>query len=168
MKINWIFRGKIFLYSMLLTCLISLVAFPAYAQELDRLPEVKIPPGYFLYNFERIIEKVQVNFYISPDSKVDFYKNLLQKRLAELKYVVDHGYLDEVEKSSQRVSYQVGILSDYIKNKNLNSKKDSIHKLYQESKVVLEKLRDKYQANTSFWMLIQHVINSIDFNSQKF
>lgn len=168
MKTNWIFSGKIFLYCLLLTSLISLVAFPVYSQELVRLPEVKIPPGYFLYNFERIIEKMQVSFYISPDSKADFYKNLLQKRLAELKYIVDHGYLDEVEKSSQRVSYQVGILSDYIKNENLKSKKDSIHKLYQENKVILEMLRDKYQANTSFWMLIQHVINSIDLNSQKF
>lgn len=168
MKITWIFPRKIFLYSMLLTSLISLVASPVYSQESVRLPEVKIPPGYFLYNFERIIEKIQVNFYFSPDSKVDFYKDLLQKRLAELKYIVDRGYLDEVEKSSQRVSYQVGILSDYIKNENLNNKKDSIHKLFQENKVILEMLRDKYQANSSFWMLIQHVINSIDFNSQKF
>lgn len=153
---------------MLLTSLINFVAFPVYSQGSVSLPEVKIPPGYFLYNFERLIEKAQVNFYISSDSKADFYKNLLQKRLAELIYIVDHGYLDEVEKSSQRVSYQVGILSDYIKNKNLNNKKNSIQKIYQEDKVVLEKLRDKYQANTSFWMLIQHVINSIDLNSQKF
>lgn len=168
MKINWIFRGKIFLYCILLTSLISIVTFPVYAQELVRLPEVKIPPGYFLYNFERLIEKAQVNFYISPESKTDFYKNLLQKRLAELKYIVDHGYLDEVEKSSQRVSYQVGILTDFVVSHKLNNKESAIKDLYNDDKRILEKLRDKYHSNSSFWMLIQHVINSIDFNSQKF
>lgn len=153
---------------MLLTSLINFVAFPVYSQESVRLPEVKIPPGYFLYNFERLIEKAQVNFYISPDSKVDFYKNLLQKRLAELIYIVDHGYLDEVEKSSQRVSYQVGILTDFVVSHKLNNKESAIKNLYNDDKRILEKLRDKYHSNSSFWMLIQHVINSIDFNSQKF
>jgi len=136
-------------------------------EQTSALPDVRIPPESFYYPIIRIIEKAQVNFYLNSDSKADFYKNLVQKRVAELKHVVDNSYLDQIERSSQRVSYQVGILTDYIVSKNLNSKKSSIIDLYKKDKIILEKLRDKYPANSSFWMLIQHIINSIDINLQK-
>lgn len=154
----------IVIYAILLANMPSL----ANAQQTMGLPNIIVQPGMFIYPFMRLEEKIFERFQFNNEAKGKYYQDILQKRLAELKIVVDNNYLDEVEKSSQRVSYQVGILSDYIKNKNLNNKKNSIQKIYQEDKVILEKLRDKYQANTSFWMLIQHVINSIDFNSQKF
>ena len=91
----------------------------------------------------------------------------MQTRLAELKYVVDKDYLDQVERSTQRVSYQVGVVTDYVIFKKINNKKQNLADLFKEDKIILEKLRDKYPANSSYWMLVQHVINSIDINLQK-
>lgn len=127
-----------------------------------------INPGSIYYPLKRLIEKILVNFQIDPKSKASFYENLVQTRLAELKYVAEKNYLDQVERSSQRVSYQVGILTDYLIAQELDDKKGQIVNLYGQDKVILEQLRDKYPANSSFWMLIQHVINSINLNLEKF
>lgn len=146
--------------------IIAYIVFPAYANQ-SNLPAVKITPDSFYYPFKRFSEKIIVNFYIDADSKTEYYKDLAQKRMAELKYVVDKDYLDQVEKSTQRVTYQVGVLTDHVAGKKLNNKKENLANLYKEDKIILEKLRDKYPANSSFWMLVQHVINSIDINLQK-
>lgn len=158
---------KVLLCCLLLVGLIIYTTLPVYAEQITNLPSVKITPDSFYYPLKRLAEKIQVNFHLNPESKVDFYKDLVQTRLAELKYVVDKDYLDQVERSTQRVSYQVGVLTDYVAGKKLNNKKQSLVDLYKEDKIILEKLRDKYPANSSFWMLVQHVINSIDINLQK-
>lgn len=141
--------------------------FSVYADKSD-LPSVKITPDSFYYPLKRISEKVIVYFYFDSNKKADYYRNLVQERLAELKYIVDKDFKDQVEKSTQRVSYQVGVLTDYVLEEKLDNKKQDAIGLYKEDKIILEKLRDKYPENSSFWMLVQHVINSIDINLQKF
>ncbi|TSC88549.1 MAG: Uncharacterized protein G01um10147_45 [Microgenomates group bacterium Gr01-1014_7] len=157
---------KIPLLFLLTSVIIVYAAFPVYANQPD-LPPVKITPESFYYPLKRITEKIKVNLYIDSNSKAGYYKDLVQTRMAELKYIVDKDYLDQVEKSTQRVSYQVGVLTDYVAGKKLNNNRQSLADLYKEDKIILEKLRDKYPANSSFWMLVQHVINSIDINLQK-
>ncbi len=157
---------KLLLYFFLISNTIVYAAFPSYANE-SNLPSVKIAPDSFYYPLKRLSEKIMVNFYIDPNSKADYYKDLIQNRMAELKYVADKTYLDQVERATQRISYQVGILTDYVAGKKVNSKKPSLIDLYKADKIILEKLRDKYPANSSFWMLVQHVINTIDINLQK-
>ena len=139
-----------------------------YGQQDINLPSVFLQPGMTYYPVKRLFENLMEKFQFTNENKEKYYEDLLQKRLAELKYVVDKDYLDQVEKSTQRVSYQVGTLTDYVVGKKLNNKKQSLVDLYKEDKIILEKLRDKYPANSSFWMLVQHIINSIDINLQKF
>lgn len=157
---------KKLVYFLLIGGIIVYATSPLYANQID-LPSVKITPESFYYPLKRISEKIKVNLYIDSSSKADYYKDLVQIRLAELKYVVDKDYLDQVERSTQRLSYQVGILTDHIVAKKLNIKKQILDDLYQKDKVILQQLRDKYPANSSFWMLVQHSINSIDLNLQK-
>ncbi len=137
------------------------------AQDID-LPSVFIQPGMTYYPVKRLFENLMEKFQFTDDTKAKYYEDLLQIRLAELKYIVDKDYLDQVEKSTQRVSYQVGILTDYVVGKKLNNKKQNLVNLYKEDKIILEKLRDKYPFNSSYWMFVQHIINSIDINQQKF
>lgn len=160
------FRKRLLLF-LLIIGIIAYSSFPVYAHE-STLPKVKITPDSFYFPFKRITEKIMANFQVGSDAKVNYYKNLVQNRMAELNYVVEKDYLDQIEKSTQRVSYQVGVLTDYVVAKKLNNKKQSLTDLYKEDKTILEKLRDKYPANSSFWMLVQHIINSIDINLQKF
>lgn len=154
-------------FAFLLALTISPATIDADQIQNFELKKQLISPDSFYYPFKRLTEKIQVIFFINSESKADFYKDLVQKRLAELKYIVDKDYLDQVERSTQRVSYQVGILTDHIVAKKLNSKKSVVVDLYAKDKIILEQLRDKYPANSSFWMLVQHTINSIDLNLQK-
>lgn len=157
---------KIILFIVILVSLTNLPL--VYGQQETNLPSISIQPGMTYYPIKRLFEKLIEKLQFTNETKEKYYKDLVQKRLAELKYVVDKDYLDQVEKSTQRVSYQVGILTDYVIGKNLNNKKQSLANLYKEDKIILEKLRDKYSANSSYWMLVQHVINSIDINQKKF
>ncbi len=153
----------IVIYAILLTSLPPL----ANAQQTMGLPNIIIQPGTFIYPFMRLEEKIFERLQFNNEAKVKYYQDLVQKRLAELKYIVDNKYLDEVERSTQRVSYQEGILTDYVVNRKLNNKKQDLTDLFKKDKNILEVLRDKYPANSSFWMLVQHSINSIDLNLQK-
>ena len=54
-----------------------------------------------------------------------------------------------------------------IVEKRLDNKKQQVINLYKSYRIILEKLRDKYPANSSYWMLVQHIINSIDINLKK-
>lgn len=152
-----------FLTYVILLANLSLV----YAQQTVELPNTMVQPGMFIYPLMRLEEKLLEKFQFNKEAKKKYYQDLVQKRLAELKFIIDNSYLDELEKSSQRVSYQVGILTDYVVREKLDSKKSTVIDLYKKDKLILEKLRDKYHSNSSFWMLIQHIINSVDINLQK-
>lgn len=156
--------------SLLLVVLIIFISSTKVSAAEPNLPHVTIAPdNYIFYSLTRLTEKALIFTKITKDSKVDFLKELFLKRLAELKYVVDNKLLGEIQQSSQRLSYQVGILSDYIKaNRDLSKQKIDAENLLNSYQGLLVSLRDKYPANSSYWMLIQHDINSININLEKF
>lgn len=149
--------------------LVSLVSTKVLAATDLNLPNTLINPDkYLFYSIKRAIEKGILFIKFSKDSKVNYYTDLMSKRLAELKYVVENELGSEVEKSTQRLSYQVGILSDYIAaNKELEQKAKPTVDLLTKYKQLLQELRDYYPANSPFRMLVQHTINSIDLNIEK-
>jgi len=133
------------------------------------LPNVVITPDkYLFFSIKRLFEKGLTFTQLSNDSKADYFRGLTLKRASELKFVVEDKLLGEVERASQRFNYEIGTLSDYIAaNKDLAKKKAATRDLFISYKSFLESLRDKYPANSSYWMLIQHSINSIDINLEK-
>lgn len=124
-----------------------------------------INPGSFYYSFKRLWEKGLEKLQFSKQSKIHFYQSQLQTRLAELNYVVENRLLSEVQTSSERFAYQAGILTEEIVRKNED--KENLIKEFQKMQKFLDKLRDKYPANSSFWMLIQHDINSLSILSER-
>lgn len=133
------------------------------------LPDVVITPDkYLFFSIKRLFEKGLIFVQLSNDSKVDYLRSLTLKRASELKFVVENKFFGEVERASQRFNYEIGTLSDYIAaNKDLEKKKATTRDLFISYKSFLENLRDKYPANSSYWMLVQHSINSIDINLEK-
>ena len=70
------------------------------------LPNTSINPDkYLFYSIKRLFEKSIIFTKFSKDSKVSYYKDLMQTRLAELNYVVENKLLSEIQFSSQRFSY---------------------------------------------------------------
>lgn len=150
---------------------LSLLIIPTnvLAAELN-LPNLLVTPNnYIFYSLIRLTEKGLIFTKISKESKVDYFKELTLKRLAELKYVVDNKLLGEIQQSSQRLSYQIGILSDYINTNQsqLSKQKLDTKNLLNNYQELLGNLRDQYPANSSYWMLIQHDINSLNINLEK-
>lgn len=134
------------------------------------LPNVSITPdNYLFYSFKRLSEKAIVLTKFSSRSKADYYSELSAIRLAELKNAVDKKYLNDIQQSSQRLSSQIGILADLISANKADLGKDmsKTKELFSNYKNILANLRDQFPANSSFWMLVQHSINSIDLNLDK-
>lgn len=129
-------------------------------QELN-LPNTKINPGSFYYSGKRILEKGWGKLQFNQGQKIAFYKSLLRTRLAELNYVVEKKLLSEVQTSSERFAYQAGILTGELIRQNKVADKENLIKEFEQFTPFLDQLRDVYPANSSFWMLIQHDINSL-------
>lgn len=133
---------------------------PSFADEGNlNLPSTTINPGSFYYPFKRLWEKGRERLSFSKQSKITFLKSQLRTRLAELEFVVEKKLLSEVQTSSQRFAYYAGVLTEELIKED-NNKKQTIEEFNKFSKF-LEKLRDNYPANSSFWMLVQHDINTL-------
>lgn len=137
------------------------------AEESITFKNEAINPGSFYYSIKRLWEKGKERLMFSYDSKKSFYESLLKTRLAELKYVVDHKFLSEVQTSSERFAYQAGILAEELIKQNKTKDKENLIKEFEQYAKFLDNLRDKYEANTSFWMLIQHDINTLKILSDQ-
>jgi len=134
-----------------------------YSQEIGQseLPKITVYPGSFYYTFKRLFEKGKEKFMFSNEAKKSFYESLLKTRLAELNFVVEKKFLSEVQQSSERFAYQAGILTDELVKQSKTDDKEKITKEFEKYSKFLENLRDKYPANSAYWMLIQHDINSL-------
>lgn len=139
----------------------------AYADTNIKLSTPQINPDSPLYPLKRATEKFLFSFQFTSNSKLTYQKELLQIRLAELKYIAENHLLGQVETSSQRFAYQVGTLIDFVKANKLDNQKKQILYTVTNYKPVLEKLRDEYKANSSYWLLLQQDIDSIGLNLEK-
>lgn len=158
--------GAKVIFSILLILLVmsqSLVM--VWADENIAVKNEIINPGSFYYPFKRVWEKGSEKLQFDEQSKIVFYESLLNTRLAELNFVVENKLLSQVQTSSERFAYYAGILTEeLIKN---NKDKTKVIKKFEQFSKILEKLRDNYPANTSFWMLVQHDINTLNLLSDK-
>lgn len=152
-----IFKLTLFLITPLF---LSGLVFGINTSELN-LPNTKINPGSFYYPVKRIMEKGLVVLQFNQGQKIAFYKSQLKTRLSELNYVVEKNLLSEVQASSERFAYQAGILTEELIRQNKATEKENLIKEFEQFSPFLDKLRDIYPANSSFWMLIQHDINSL-------
>lgn len=137
------------------------------AEETIILKNEAINPGSFYYSFKRLWEKGIEKLQFSRELKVNFYQSQFKIKLSELNYVVENKLLGEVQQSSERFAYSAGILTDELVKQNKSGEKEKVIKAFEEYGKFLEKLRDVYPANTSFWMLIQHDINSLKILSER-
>lgn len=130
------------------------------------LPETMINPEIFLYPIKRLQENILLKFTPTGGLYI-FHSKLLKTRLAELKHVAEKRFLSHIEKSSQRFAYQTGILSDFIIEKKLTQEKEEQLEYFEQYKKIIASLRDLYQSNSSYWILLQQDIDTLDLNVEK-
>ena len=157
-----VISGKRIIFSIFVIYLILCQPLVIQASEESiSLKNEVITPGSFYYSFKRLWEKGLEKLQFSRESKITFYQSQLQTRLSELKNYLENKVLSEVQTCSERFSYYAGILTDELVKQNKSGEKEKIIKEFEKMQKFLEGLRDKYPANTSFWMLVQHDINTL-------
>lgn len=161
--------SKITLLFLFITILFSLPLGSIYAEGVEQLelPKTIVNPGSFYYSLKRLWEKGMERIQFNEQSKINYNQKLLKIRLAELIYVVDNKFLSELQISSERFSYYAGVLTnELIKQENIENKQKIIGEFEKYGKS-LEKLRNVYPANSSYWMLVQHDINTLSILTER-
>lgn len=160
---------KIALLFLSLTILFSSPLSLIFAEEDGQVELVKtaVNPGSFYYPYKRLVEKIKERLVFSQEQKMSLYTSLLKIRLSELNFVASNKVLSEIQKSSERFSFQAGVLAQEVINQNKINEKIELVKKFDKYTKFLASLRDQYPANSSFWMLIQHDINTLNILSER-
>ena len=139
------------------------------AQEVSEIKYESISPkNGFEYSFKRLREKITL-FWLSRDPlrKANYYSELLDRRLAELKQVVDEKDIENIQTVSQRYSATAGELTNLINQKSLGEIKPSVLNKFSQHVFLLEGLQKSYVFDTAQWMFIKHDIDYLKIYSSQ-
>ena len=129
-----------------------------------------VNPGNDLsYTFKRLKEKITL-FFLTPftDKKLDYYKRLIEVRLAELKYVTDKKDIANIQTTTQRYSATAGELTDLVIGYNtLFGKKEDIKNMFMDHLKAVDEFKKSYNDTTAEWRFVEHVSDSIKLYSAK-
>lgn len=155
---------------ILLFLIVFLLLFqtPVFAEDYISTYSANIKKVDHIANIrERIQERINILFKFSPQSKIDYQKELTEKRFAELVYVIENRKGDFIEETTSRYAAYLGRLTEVaIKNKAFD-KKNSFLEMLENHELVLEDLIKYFEANSGFWLLLKHDINSINIYSEQ-
>lgn len=126
----------------------------------------KFYPDNPFYSAKRLWEKFAPKMLFFEDAKINYEKGLLNKRFSELKYVVENNLLDEIQRSSERFSYQAGIYTEKVKSLNDASSKEKVIKEFEKYASDAAILRGRVPEG-SFTRLIQYDIDSLSILSNQ-
>lgn len=138
----------------------------AQSPQTFNLPVQQTLPGTSGYLFKRLKEKISGSFKFSATSKFMYRQILLEKRVSEFVSLVENKNQLQIADASQRLAYQSGVLAENSYNGSLEDRKLIIG-LFTKYKPILEKMRDNFSANSSFWLLSQQNIDTFNILSEK-
>lgn len=140
-----------------------------FAEEViqESSPTSQIKVDHVANVMDRLKEKITLFFKFSITDKILYQQQLVEKRLAELKYVINDGQGDMIEEVSSRYAAYVGKFSEEVISKGTAADREKILTMYSSHSVMLETLRDHFPANSGFWLLLQHDINTIQIYTEK-
>lgn len=153
---------------LLVSLLVSYTASMVRAEQLlsDNAQIIQIayepinPGDGFKFSFKRLREKVMLALVsFSSQSKYNYQKDLLNKRLAELKYVVDNKDIANIQTTSQRYSATAGQITELVINNDLD--KRDIRNIFSSQLQVLKDIQKQFNDTTAEWRFIEHDIDYI-------
>lgn len=153
------------IFSILL--IISTGFISAEEREMEQ-EEVKLSVSvdHVANGLEKLGEKISLYFKFSEEKKLRFKKLLVEKRLAELKYVSNSKKIDLIEETASRYSTYLSIFIDEALSKKL-IKKDELIEMIDNHTKVIEKVQQSYKFETGWWLAIQHDINILKLSLGK-
>lgn len=152
-----IILGSILINKFVITCYAVDSTIAANIIEVNHVANTK----------DRLWEKIELFFKFSPKDKIDFQQSLVEKRLAELKFIMDNDKGEMIEEVSSRYSTHLGNLTnDVIKNK-LTEKKSELLKMLDNHNIILNNLISEVEFESGFWLLLKHDINYVKIYSDQ-
>lgn len=108
------------------------------------------------YIFKRILEELKLKFvYRDKTSQARYMSKLLDARFKEVVYVANNKQIGIFENTISRYNTLAGkIISSY---KDIDPEADKQIENYVK---ILERMRDIYPANSSYWLLVQYTIDT--------
>jgi hypothetical protein len=129
--------------------------------------ETEVQADHVARGFEKVGEKVKLYSKFSRDAKIDFQIYLVQKRFAELKYVVDNNKVNLIEETAARYGAYVGRLSDYMIKKKAKARTEEVTKMYENHSKAIQILQSNFKYDSGWWLAIQHDLNILaEFSSK--
>lgn len=143
----------------------------ALANNIDSSSDAVVATDVHIANVvDRIFEKISLFFKFSNRDKIDYQKDLTEKRLVELKYVVENvenGMGDRIEELSSRYSTYLGYLTEMVVKNKMVDKKQEFLDMYETHAKIIEQLITKVDVDSGFWLLLKHDINYVKIYSDQ-
>lgn len=121
------------------------------------------PAGFF----EKVGEKLGLFLNFDREKKVSYFARLTNKRLGELKYVIETKNYDGVEVSSSRYSTYVLSFADLAVANLANDKRAAYIGMLESQKKEAERLRDVFAFESGWWLSLSHSVNSAQIVREK-
>lgn len=116
---------------------------------------------------DRIWERITLFLKFSQKDKINYQQQLAEKRLAELKYVIDSDRGDMIEETSSRYSAYLGRLTEAVLQNKITNKKQELLSMFENHAEILDELIGKVNVDSGFWLLLKHDINYVKIYSDQ-
>lgn len=133
----------------------------------ESTPSFKVKVEKVSNVIDRLKEKITLFFKFNSDDKLNYQQQLVEQRLGELDYVIRDGQGDFIEEVSSRYAAYVGRLSESVLSSKNNNKRGEVIRMFNNHLPILAVMRDNFPANSGFWLLLQHDINTVRIYSAK-
>lgn len=121
------------------------------------------PNNVELYTIKRLQEKVFLSIKNNPADKIDYYNQLLDKRLEEFIYLVNNKDYDYFYTASLRYATTAGLMVEMIKSSDLKSAVKPILSKFKDHQIIVQKIYDSYpHAENDRGKFIQDIYNYLD------
>lgn len=138
-----------------------LLLVPSIYADNNATTSAKVQVDHIAGGIEKFREKIDLWFAFSSDKKTEIQENQLEKRLAEVSYIVNKKHLDQLEETSSRYSTTAGKFTNYIVQKKLSNKKQQIIDQFTQHQVVIKNLEESIEYGSGLWMLLEHDYNAL-------
>lgn len=117
--------------------------------------------------FARFLEEATLHLKFKREAKASYYQYLIEKRLAELEWIIENKKFDFVEDASSRYATFLGKFTHYIIANKMRDQKEPVLNMLSRHKEVITKLQENFQFESGWWLLLQHDINSTQIFADK-
>lgn len=126
------------------------------------------PSNVELYTIKRLQEKTFMSIKSSPIDKINYYNQLLDKRLEEFIFLVSNKEYDYFYSASLRYATTAGLMVEMIKSNDLNSvTKPTLNKFMDHQKII-QKMYDSYpHTENDRGKFIQDIYNYLEIYISK-